>query len=96
MGESKREPTYQEVLDVLAEECAEVIHIISKMRRFGIEETHPDTGVPNEVHLREELFDLLAMINWSFHMSKSMPLIDEILNHETMKRDKVRRYLREQ
>jgi len=52
-----------ETLRILQEECAEVIQAISKVFRFGLEATHPDT--PNQTNLyrlQEELGDLLAMI----------------------------------
>jgi NTP pyrophosphatase (non-canonical NTP hydrolase) len=52
-----------ETLRILQEECAEVIQAISKVFRFGLQATHPDT--PNQTNLyrlQEELGDLLAMI----------------------------------
>ena len=52
----------QEILDILQEECAEVIQMISKCRRFGIDEIHIKTGQINRDLLTEELGDLLCMI----------------------------------
>lgn len=52
-----------ETLRILQEECAEVIQAISKVFRFGLTATHPDT--PNKTNLyrlQEELGDLQAMI----------------------------------
>ena len=53
----------QEVLDILQEECAEVIQAISKVRRFGIDEIHLKNGHSNRTHLTEEIGDLLAMVD---------------------------------
>ena len=52
-----------EVMDILQEECAEVIQAVSKIRRFGIEGKHPDKPYNNREHLEEELGDMLAMID---------------------------------
>ena len=52
----------QEILDILQEECAEVIQAVSKVRRFGWENHHPDRELTNRQELEEELGDLLAMI----------------------------------
>lgn len=52
----------QEVLDILQEEAAEVIQAVSKIRRFGWNNTHPDADQNNLEHLEEELGDMQAMI----------------------------------
>jgi len=85
-------PTDQEILDILAEECAEVIHIISKIRRFGLNDCHPVTGKINRERLEEELSDLSAMINWS----RKRGIHDFILSPEkfTAKVERVRKYYR--
>jgi NTP pyrophosphatase (non-canonical NTP hydrolase) len=51
-----------EVMDILQEECAEVIQAVSKIRRFGIDNAKYGTGQTNREHLEEELGDMLAMI----------------------------------
>jgi len=52
------------ILQILQEECAEVIQATSKIFRFGFESSHPDTPhKTNTDHLQEELGDLLAMID---------------------------------
>lgn len=48
-------PKQQEILDILQEECAEVIQAISKVRRFGVED-NIDT-------LCKEMADVLTMVN---------------------------------
>ena len=52
-----------EVLDILQEECAEVVQAVSKIRRFGIDNAKPGTSYTNREHLEEEIGDLLAMID---------------------------------
>lgn len=57
-----------EILEILQEECAEVIQAVSKVKRFGWDNSFE--GKPtNREHLTEELGDLEAMIellkkNW--------------------------------
>lgn len=53
-----------EILNILSEECAEVIQAISKIHRFGFDSCHPNTPEKNNIdHLTEELGDLQCMIN---------------------------------
>ena len=54
--------TVQEILDILQEECGEVIVEVSKCRRFGIDSQHYKTQVPHREMLEQELGDVLAMI----------------------------------
>jgi len=55
--------TQQDILDILQEECAELIQMVSKCRRFGIDEQHLKAEKPNRDRLTEEIGDVLAMIN---------------------------------
>ncbi len=52
----------EEILNITQEECAELIQIISKVRRFGIDEYHIKDRVPNRERLAEEIGDVLCMI----------------------------------
>ena len=52
----------KEVMDILQEECAEVIQAVSKISRFGIDNFKPGKAKTNREHLEEELGDMLAMI----------------------------------
>lgn len=52
-----------EVMNILSEECAEVIQAISKCHRFGIDNVKPGKPKTNREHLEEELGDLLAMVD---------------------------------
>ena len=64
MEHSKPNPDqYQEALDILQEECAEVIVEVSKCRRFGLNSVHYKTSVEHNKMLEQELGDVLAMID---------------------------------
>ena len=52
----------QEILDILQEECGEVIVEVSKCRRFGLESQHYKTGQQHREMLEQELGDVLAMM----------------------------------
>ena len=52
----------QEILDILQEECAEVIVEVSKCRRFGLDSVHYKTGELHQDMLTQELGDVLAMM----------------------------------
>ncbi len=51
----------QEILDILQEECAELIVSISKVKRFGIDSSYKDGGT-QRAHLTQEAGDVLRMI----------------------------------
>ena len=53
----------KEVMDILQEECAEVIQAVSKINRFGADNVKPGKPKTNREHLEEELGDMLAMID---------------------------------
>ena len=61
--EQKMDKTVKEVMDILQEECAEVIQAVSKISRFGLNNFKPGKPKTNLEHLEEELGDLLAMID---------------------------------
>ena len=52
----------KEVMDILQEECAEVIQAVSKISRFGLDNLKPGKPKTNREHLEEELGDLYEMI----------------------------------
>lgn len=54
-------PKVEEILDILQEECAEVIQAISKCRRFGMENEYKEGGTQRE-HLIQELGDVTLLI----------------------------------
>ena len=57
------DPKQKEALDILQEECAEVIQAVSKISRFGLDNLKPGKPKTNREHLEEELGDLVAMID---------------------------------
>jgi NTP pyrophosphatase (non-canonical NTP hydrolase) len=69
----------QEILDILQEECAEVIQAVSKCRRFGIDNSHKD-GLTQREQLVQELGDVTLMIE----LLKSYYLFTEKELHEAM------------
>lgn len=50
-------------LEILAEECAEIIQMKSKIYRFGIDDIHPDLNTTNRERLEQEVGDFLAMVD---------------------------------
>lgn len=53
----------QEALDILQEECAEVIVEVSKCRRFGMDSVHYKTGEKHSKMLENEIGDVLALVD---------------------------------
>jgi len=60
--EQKSTEKVNEILNILQEECAEVIQMVSKCRRFGIDNIHIKSEMPNRDKLTEEIGDMLAMV----------------------------------
>lgn len=56
------DPKLEEALNLLQEECAEVIQIISKIRRFGLNESY--NNKTNVERLTEELTDVQILVNY--------------------------------
>jgi len=52
----------QRMLDKLQEECAEIVQAVSKIRRFGPDNSHPDRKTSNKQELIGELEDFLALV----------------------------------
>ena len=59
---SMRQAQANYLLDKLQEEAAEVIQAVSKIRRFGENNSHPDRNTTNKQELITELEDLLAIL----------------------------------
>ena len=58
----------QKLLDKLQEEASEVIQAVSKIRRFGPDNTHPDRQQTNKQELIGELEDFLALVGALEHL----------------------------
>ena len=52
----------KEAMDILQEECAEVIQAVSKISRFGLDNLKPGKSKTNREHLEEELGNMMAMV----------------------------------
>ena len=74
----------KEVMDILQEECAEVIQAVSKINRFGADNVKPGKPKTNREHLEEELGDMLAMIDIMMELG-----IVSYGNHEIAKKAKI-------
>lgn len=61
--ERNRREQIQYLLDKLQEEAAEVIQAVSKIRRFGEHNHHPERTKTNLQELGNEVEDLLAIIS---------------------------------
>lgn len=61
-AKNRQELVTQWLLDKLQEEAAEVIQAVSKVRRFGDQNHHPDRETTNKDELLAELTDLLAIL----------------------------------
>lgn len=55
-------PKEHEALTILFEECSEVIQIIGKINRHGLESYHPKSGDSNRVELIKEIGDVFAAV----------------------------------
>lgn len=78
-------PTQTEILLILAEECAEVIQAISKIKRFGLNTEYK--GTTNFEMLAVELGDVLALIELA--KQAELGLTEEML--EEAKNNKLER-----
>jgi NTP pyrophosphatase (non-canonical NTP hydrolase) len=52
----------QEILDILQEECGELVVAASKVRRFGLDNSYKNGGTQRE-HLTQEAGDVILMIH---------------------------------
>ncbi len=59
---NKLSPAEAERLDLLAEELAETIQAIGKIKRHGYDNYHPETRTPNRVSLEVELGHVLHAV----------------------------------
>lgn len=78
----------KEIMAITQEECAEVIQAISKVFRFGIDNSHD--GVTNREHLTLELGDLHCMIE--LMVESKMIDRNELFNASGNKRKKLQRW----
>lgn len=53
-----------EALNLLQEECGEVIVEISKCKRFGFDSVHYKTNLPHRTMLEQEIGDVLVLVDF--------------------------------
>lgn len=53
-------PTELELLALLSEEAGEIVQVVGKILRHGLESCHPDGGPPNYKLLESEIGDSIA------------------------------------
>jgi NTP pyrophosphatase (non-canonical NTP hydrolase) len=76
----------KEVLDILQEECAEVIQAVSKISRFGLDNYKPGKPKTNREHLEDEVGDVLAMIDILCSMN--------VIGHDNIQAAKIAKFQR--
>ena len=87
----KSTPEEKEILNILLEECAEVIQAVSKILRFGFDSCHPSNlEYTNREHLTEELGDLYCIMN--LLSQKTIVAREDIINYANKKIDKLKKY----
>ena len=67
-----------ERLDMLAEECAEIIQVVSKIKRHGYDSHHPEDPEkrPNSTLLMHEIIDMVAVVS-AMGTSGDIPVHDK-------------------
>lgn len=58
----KPEGLTRELLEILAEECAEVVQRVTKALRFGMDESQPGQPFTNAARIGHEVGDILATL----------------------------------
>ena len=79
-----------ETMDILQEECAEVIQAVSKCRRFGLNNIKPGKERTNLECLEEEVGDLLAMVD--ILVEKNILSLDNLNAANKAKKEKLKKW----
>jgi len=79
------------VMAILQEECAEIIQAVSKIYRFGLDNSW--NGVTNKQALITELGDVLAMIDILIKETDINITEDQIKNAIQVKKEKLKIFL---
>lgn len=88
---NKLTPTQTELLALLSEECGEVVQVIGKILRHGLESFHPNGGPTNRELLAEEIGDCLCASR--LLASAGMLNMASVEDRSAEKMEKVFRYL---
>jgi len=81
----------EEAMIILAEECAEVIQVITKCKRFGVDNYSPNSNVSNRQHLCQELGDILAMIEILVEQEQFTP--EDLIKAKELKTEKLVQFI---
>jgi len=81
------------VMAILQEECAEVVQAVSKVYRFGLDNSW--NGITNKQALITEIGDVLALIDILINETDINISEDEIVNAVQAKREKLKIFLPE-
>jgi hypothetical protein len=84
-------PVENELLALLAEECAEVIQIVGKILRHGLRSYHPDSQEVNAYTLEREMGDVRAAMTLLCEAGITRKSTVHLLADEKLKR--IDRYL---
>lgn len=79
------------VMAILQEECAEVVQAVSKVYRFGLDNSW--NGITNKQALITEIGDVLALIDILINETDINISEDEIVNAVQAKREKLKIFL---
>lgn len=81
-----------EILNLIAEESAEVIQIVSKINRFGFDSCHPKDPEmkTNRDLLVEELGDLIALVDIA--IDKNIITLSELVDAVLSKKERLKLY----
>lgn len=80
----------QEILDILQEECAEVIQEVSKCRRFGLDNTNPINGILHKDLLSQEIGDIICLVD--ILVEQNVISRSDILLSRDRKREKLKQW----
>lgn len=83
----------EHLLTCLSEECAEVAQRVSKALRFGLDDVQRDQPLSNRVRIRDELKDLLAVVNILCEEGTLSPSCMPSQAEVDQKRAKIERYM---
>lgn len=82
-----------EALDILQEECAELIVIASKVKRFGAQSENPEQpGVSAQQRLVQEMADVQVLIRWVCDLMNIDP--QDLVQAQQSKQHKLNQYTR--
>ena len=91
----KRMNKQEYLLTRLAEECAEVIKVVTKIQSYGLRNVNPKNPVkPNKSLLEDELVDLMTVMNiLQFEEIITLPSDQDMITAMEMKEAKIEKWM---